>query len=221
MVKEIERAKYSLANVAHFVKRPKLVSEYAAMFEELYIFQDHYWLYKNIKPNTVFVDIGGWRGDTALYFAMHPNVKKLYAYEPLGYFHKEAKALIDRSIFKDKITLVKSAVTTDGMPLKLTYNKITESVESVPIESITKLGSRIAMKLDVEGAEEFLLNDFSFKNVYAAEIEYHNEKAKDAVISTMQKNKFKIELGKHSDFGTNSLSEDVTGYVYAKRTDKK
>jgi len=49
---------------------------------EIFFNQPYYWLWSHAKPHTTLIDIGAFIGDTAVYFAMNPNIDKIIAYEP-------------------------------------------------------------------------------------------------------------------------------------------
>ena len=47
--------------------------------DEVFMKQAYKWLYDRIVKDTVLIDIGAMIGDTSVYFAMNPNVKKVIA----------------------------------------------------------------------------------------------------------------------------------------------
>lgn len=159
--------------------------------EEVFIRQAYGWLYQNLKPNTILIDIGGFIGDTAIYFAMSPNVRKVLAYEPNPVSYEMCKENIEKCPIK-KAAVYNLAVSNRYGSMEIThnyptgYNKAVRSgrktgIKSVPIDSILGplKGQRIAIKCDAEGAEyEIFENNTDLGDVYAIMMEYHNGAAR-------------------------------------------
>ncbi len=156
-------------------------------FQEIFFDQSYFWLYSQIKPNTILLDIGAFIGDTVVYFAMHPNVKKIIAFEPHEKTFKILKENIDKLplVIKQKIKLENKAITNKkgfvGLSKKdiTGFNKvcignkiITTSLNS-ELKKLSTFNSHIVIKCDTEGSEYNIFLNSSLKNVYALQIEFH------------------------------------------------
>src|SRR5271157_5739732 len=77
---------------------------YGAAYEILLV-GPYYWLLSDIPKNSTVVDIGAFFGESAVYFATNPNVKKVLAYEASEGSYLVAKGAIARSPCAEKIEL--------------------------------------------------------------------------------------------------------------------
>lgn len=177
-----DAAKYFLRDPKRAVAKFREMEAEAGCYREIFVDQVYYWLYKRIKPDTTVLDIGAFMGDTAIYFAMNPNTIKVISYEPNPHSISEFRRYTARCPppQKDKIALVKSGIyTTHELNKELRrFNKI-------------------ALKVDVDGLEHGLehglfANELDLKNVYAIEMEYHDNKG--TLKKVLQSKGFKVEM---------------------------
>ncbi len=154
---------------------------------ETYIKGEYAQLYKAIKPNTTLIDIGANIGDTAIYFAMNPNVKRVLAFEPIPNNYKRAAENIRKSPFSDKITLfnigiaektgsIKISRETDGTPatrLSEIDGRGNTKIKLRNLNEVLKGKRKIAIKCDCEGSEADIFNNANLGEVYAIQLEYH------------------------------------------------
>ena len=165
-------------------KRILHVKEYVASYKELqatFYRQEYYKLYTAIKPNTTVLDIGAYVGDTAVYFAMHPDVKKVISYELSPRTFRELKWNISWSPLRKKIEVHNLAVRSkNGLAKSITLTKI-----------LAKLKPPIAIKCDIEGGEKDIFAEPDLKGVYAIELEYHYCKAE--VRRTLEAKGFRVQ----------------------------
>jgi FkbM family methyltransferase len=180
--------------------------------EEVFIRQVYGWLYRRIVPNTVVIDIGSFIGDTAIYFAMNPNVKKVFAYEPNPASYKICRENVEKCPLKN-VVLSNHAVSNQEGPIEIThnyptgYNKTVRAVNetdihAVSINSILKplKGQRIVIKCDAEGAEnEIFENNTNLNDVYAIMMEYHNGAIE--LKQTLKKKGYRVAVTSRRDMG--------------------
>lgn len=138
-------------------KEIMLMLEKGDRYRETFASQDYLWLYKQILPQTTVLDIGASIGDTALYFSMHPNVKKVISIENDAYTFSILSSEIASSPFADRIKLIHG--------------------EALDVIRNMKMPKQCILKCDIEGAEYRLLSWLEqhkrFENIYAVQIEYH------------------------------------------------
>jgi FkbM family methyltransferase len=160
---------------------------YLTILSEIFIGQTYRWLLADLKPNTTAIDIGAYKGESAIYLAMSDNVKKVIAIEPSLSAYITAKKQVRLSHLDGKIELINNAVTKEGqktsgeraLDSSLYKAKIGEfGRKSIKLgELVKKAGSnRIIIKCDVEGAEAeiFDCSADALKGVYKMQIEYHD-----------------------------------------------
>lgn len=170
-------------------------------FTEIFIEQPYKWLWDEIKADSTVIDIGANIGDTTLYFAMNPNVKRVLSYEPNLILSKLAKEHFAMSPLNYKIDFAAKAITDDGKPrylpksidgndfLSYSTNGNGTKVSSVKLADVLQNQKNVVIKCDCEGAERFMFKDADLKEVYAMQIECH--KNCDAeVISQLQSKGF-------------------------------
>ena len=172
--------------------------ELASRFEEIYIEGVYQLLYESIKPDTTVLDIGASIGDTAIYFAMNPNAKKVISYEPFPrafnlllkntkkYPKVECKQL---AIGKSQVKNIKNGKSY-GINYDSEENSVGEKIESITLEEALKGLNNVVIKSDCEGAESYMFNDADLSEVYAIQLEYHNNR--ESTISSLEKKGFKI-----------------------------
>ena len=182
----------------------------AGNFKEVFAEQGYRWLFDRIKPGTTLIDIGGTTGDTAIYFSMSQNTKKIISFEASPRFSRAAKEIIAMSPNREKIEFNNIAVTSDGLPRvfntrtsgsdfarnpKMGFGeKVNAATLKSIIEKATATGAKnIAIKCDCEGEESRIFNDANLENVYAMQIECHNG-CKPLLSKKLEDNGFKITV---------------------------
>jgi FkbM family methyltransferase len=183
--------------------------------DEVFIKQSYKWLYDRIVKDTILIDIGAMIGDTSVYFAMNPNVKKVVAIEP----NPASYALLRRTVSEcpiKKIEAMQVAVSCSkgfsrmSHPYATGFNRaeLSESgIRTVTLQSLLSgfRGKRIAIKCDVEGMELSIFRaEPDLSDVYAMQIEVHNTRGEMESIL------------KRSGFRTKSSGGGI-GYLYASR----
>jgi FkbM family methyltransferase len=209
-----------ITNPKQTYERFKIMEARAGRYCEIFEEQAYLWLYEKIKPGTTLIDIGANIGDTAIYFAMNHNVKKIIAYEPFPKNYEYAKEALSRNPLKNKIELKNVAISASGKTRRISkeieglgmdYDKTENVDEGISIKSITlnqALGNlkKVAIKSDCEGAEGTFFDDANLKNAYALQIEYHWNR--DKVIKTLKSKGYKIKFKENP-------SEKGVGFIYA------
>lgn len=158
-------------------------------YSEIFVENSYHWLLGELKPNTTVLDLGGFIGDTAIYFANSKNVKEVIVYEPSIKWINLAKKYIALSPNKSKIKLINAGISHDGLPramarldglefLKYKTDGKGIKTKSIKLSDALKGLKNVAIKCDIEGAEEYIFNNVNLKEVYVIEIECHygNEK---------------------------------------------
>ncbi len=183
---------------------PNLANKYRMMiregliFKEIFIQQPYLELYEKIRPNTTLIDIGAYFGETAVYFAQNPHVKKIIAYELVPNSFEKARENIKMSPFEGKIELYNIGLSSTSGTMMLSKSfmgGISAQMDNVPSRggkrvTITTLPKvlaglkNVAIKCDAEGVERDLFDNTDMKNVYAIMIECHNCKKKVSKVLT-------------------------------------
>ena len=163
-------------------------------YREIYRDQAYKRLYNRIKPNTLLLDIGASIGDTAIYFAMHPNTREVWSYEPNKKRHAQALKNLKRAGFDKKVKL-----------------------HNIGLEHLNKVLSvakePIAIKCDIEGGEYSIFDkDVDLSKVYAIMMEYHYGIA--PIVKNLKAKGFKVDYTKPKQ---TTLKMHETGYIYANR----
>jgi len=167
--------------------------EYGVMIEEVFIRE----VYKADFKNKVVIDVGAYRGESAIYFAIN-GAKKVVGLEPDEDNYKLALLNIKENDLENKIVLLNKALApTEGVinfykyfrltnansidpnnMVKLNDQIIIKQVETITLNQLIKMvGERIGLlKLDCEGCEYSVLNSFSdFDMIDNIILEYHND----------------------------------------------
>ncbi|MDE1865191.1 MAG: FkbM family methyltransferase [Candidatus Micrarchaeota archaeon] len=158
------------------------------VLDEIFVRQIYGKLYLAIKPNSVVLDIGAGMGETAIYFAMNPNVRRVFSYEPIQRTYQEAKRVISASPFRSKITLVNTGVVGSGRVARVNqeyqghlWTKLSEAegtkgtrMRLLSLNEILKGKRDVAIKCDCEGYEAEIFKTADLSRVYAIQLEYHN-----------------------------------------------
>ena len=172
--------------------------ELATRFEEIYIEGVYSLLYESIKPETTVLDIGAAIGDTAIYFAMNLNVKKVISYEP---FPRAFNLLLKNTRKYPRIECRQLAIGKEqaknikdrksyGINYDSENNGVGERIRSITLAEALKGLSNVVIKSDCEGAEGYMFNDADLSEVYAIQLEYHNNR--ESTISSLEKKGFEI-----------------------------
>jgi len=166
---------------------------YSAAIHEIYVQE----VYKSDFKNKVIIDVGAYKGESAIYFATN-GAKKVIALEPDEDNYKLALLNIKENGFENKIMLLNKALAPiEGVinfykylrstnansidpnnMVKLNDQIIVKQVETVTLNQLIKMvKERIGLlKLDCEGCEYTVLNSFSdFDMIDNIILEYHNE----------------------------------------------
>ena len=165
---------------------------YSAAIYEIFVQE----VYKSDFKNKIVIDVGAYRGESAIYFAIN-GAKKVIALEPDEDNYKLALLNIKENGLEDKIMLLNKALApTEGVinfykylcstnansidpnnMVKLNDQIIVKQVETVTLNQLIKMiRERIGLlKLDCEGCEYSVLNSFSdFDMIESIILEYHN-----------------------------------------------
>ena len=167
--------------------------EYGVLIEEIFVRE----VYEANFKNKVVIDVGAYRGESAIYFAIN-GAKKVIGLEPDEDNYKLALLNIKENGLEDKIVLLNKALAPTGGVInfykysrftnansidpnnmvKLNDQIIIKQVETVTLNQLIKMvGERIGLlKLDCEGCEYSVLNSFSdFDLIDNIILEYHND----------------------------------------------
>ncbi len=166
-----DHLKVNISKIIHPLKTYRRMQYYyrvSGQFEEIFVRGAYQWLTDRLIGGTTVIDLGANIGDTAIYFAMHPYVNKIFAYEPNSSTYAIATSLIEQNPYRNKISLINKAVRgSDGPPSEheISLNEILAGQES----------RAIVIKSDVEGAEHQIFDSKvdHLAGVYAMMIEYH------------------------------------------------
>ncbi len=183
--------------------------------KEVFIEQAYSRLYLSIKPNTIVLDIGANIGDTAIYFAMNPNVKKVYAYEPVPTTYEAAKENVGKTPFSKKIILKNTGIVRNGRiaHMKSEFFRDTnvgeelseaestngKKIRLLSLNEVLKGKKKVVIKCDIEGGEAKIFKNADLSNVYAIELEYHL--CKEIVKSDLQEQFDVIDLHPQQRYG--------------------
>ncbi|HUC38813.1 MAG TPA: FkbM family methyltransferase [Candidatus Acidoferrum sp.] len=182
-------------------------------FTEVFIEETYLWLAREIRPNTTVVDIGAFIGDSALYFARFPNVKRVLAYEPYPRNYALAKRYIGMSPLRKKIRISNLGVTHDGISRDISRSNNFQSfllnerkgasdrnvVRSITLSKILHGLKNVAIKCDCEGGERHLFKGVDMREVYAIELEYHGRDDLKGVLEGLKGKGFAIRRADHED----------------------
>lgn len=183
------------------------------------VFQDL--IYKSLfnyvsGKNPTYIDIGGYIGDTAVFFSKSNLFKKIIVFEPLPHNFILLEKNIEINGIAHTTNLIKSAVVSDSKKISNFYidNNFGKSgvysnksslkkvaVHAINISNILKNLGNVYLKIDCEGAEFELLRSLSaneFNKISAIILEYHSEYYDiKLLISLLKQNKFKINIIPH------------------------
>jgi len=156
-----------------------------AVLEKTFIYQRYVWTYKHIRPGTIFIDVGAYIGDTAVYFATNQNTRRVIAYEAVPYYYLKALSNIKKSPFKDKIQLFNVAILDQGGKMKIaaTYTGHDwgfdssknrglggKNVEVKPLSEVISDLKNLALKCYVDYNGGSTLDGLKLNNVYLIDV---------------------------------------------------
>ena len=177
-------------------------------------------IYKANVKNKVVIDVGAYRGESAIYFALQ-GAKKIVALEPdeenynLALMNLKENGLGDRVMLLNKAVADKEGVvnlyrysypsdlgSTDPSNMPPPIDKlVVKKVEAITLDHVLKLAGeeRIGLlKLDCEGCEYSVLNSFSgFDLIESIILEYHN--GVQNLPSLLKNHDFKISIEKRDE----------------------
>lgn len=203
----------------------KLHMNQIGSIHEIFSQQAYHWLAEQLRPNTTVIDIGGYIGDTAVYFAQFNEVKKVISYEPSPYTYKLMKVNIEQSGLSKKIEMRNEGIDRDmeyvtidrtvkdslGKSLEMMRSKSGKRIKVVTLAAALKGSRNVVIKCDCEGGEEYIF-DTEMKAVYAIMLEWHEKKARVAVRDTLIKRGFEIPIDR-----TNGVDGKHRGYICARK----
>lgn len=164
--------------------------DFRGTFIEVFVEDQYRWLAQQLKPHTNLLDIGAHFGDTAFYFAILPNVDRIRAYEPSPRHFCEFMRLLEHSPYKGKIKPFNIAITNGSSATTVDDNF--KYAKTTTLTEALKSFRNIAIKCDVEGAEETIFDDADLSQVYAIQLEWHSEGVRRHVTEVLRSNGFTI-----------------------------
>jgi hypothetical protein len=176
----------------HPIRNLKNLLDTKGAFLEVLVSDQYRWLYEQIKPDTVLIDLGAHIGDSAFYFASNRNITKIMAYEPTERLFAESQKLLGYSPYKDKIFFYNLAVTHDGDKPTTAYDNGNDARATTLTEVLSKLRN-VAIKCDIEGEELHLFDSSDLSNVYAIMLETHNM-VHDKVKAALERKGFDVNM---------------------------
>lgn len=142
-----------------FHKRLKLMRDEWYVYRDILIYQDYFWLWKRIKPNSTVIDLGGSFADTASYFAMNPNVKRVISFEA-----NSARSKVARENLKN---------TNPEISRKIEFNERGIWSDDELNRLIAGIKGNIGIKCDIDDPEhQIFTKRVNYNRVYAIMIEY-------------------------------------------------
>jgi len=189
------------------------------------------------RPVTI-IDIGGYIGDTAVFFAQHPAVTKVLVYEPLptNFVTLKQNLLLNKKFIYDKITAHALAVVGRARKTKLkllsnnnlgntTQLKKSQSagqkisyVATVPLAQIVKKfrGQALYLKMDCEGAELEILQQtppLILRQISRMIIEYHLKYYQlTELTAVLKRNHYQVSIA------PDQIEPDTIGIILAHRS---
>ncbi len=190
------------------------------VLREVFLEQPYNWLVKGLRENTTAIDIGAYKGESSIYLAMQPKIRRVIAYEPMRNAFEEAKEHIENSPYKNKIRIYNKAVLNrvrishtkkgGGTPFSSASKA---GADSVTVEDATRGLRNVIIKCDCEGDERLVFGKGSapLDNVYRVQLEYHDTRA--AVASALRSKGFGVRI---MDAHKGAYYKDI-GYICASR----
>ena len=179
------------------------------VFREVFI-KKEYELATSVEVRTI-IDVGGNVGYSAAFFFLQYPTAQIYTLEPVG---ESFQRLEEVCIQNERLHLLKIAISETNGSVKVYKGKSLASsslMQRTPADTIEEVEGRTfshflekenlknvdLLKIDAEGAEEFILKDPSIKNVSIIVGEIHEDLiGKDAstVVSSLREWGFSAEL---------------------------
>jgi len=175
-----------------FYSRIDDILDFTSVINEVFVQE----IYKANVKNKVVIDVGAYRGESAIYFALQ-GAKKVIALEPDE--ENYILALMNVKEIEDRVVLLNKAIadkegvinlyrysypsdlgSTDPSNMPNVIDKlIVKQVEAITLNQVIEMAGeeRIGLlKLDCEGCEYYVLNSFSnFDIIDGIILEYHND----------------------------------------------
>ena len=212
---EIKKAGWEISVVNNFVmyrkENVKLYGKinedfgYAATINEVFVKE----AYKADVKDKVVIDVGAYRGESSIYFALQ-GAKKVIALEPAEESYEFALMNIKENKLEDKIVILNKAVAPQRGYISLYVlpnapacnstvsapNAEVKQVETITLDDVIKMtgGERIGLlKMDCEGCEYSVLSSFShFDKIDGIILEYHN--GPQQLPSLLKSNGFEVKV---------------------------
>jgi FkbM family methyltransferase len=188
-----------------------------------------------LHKDTIYIDCGAWIGITALYASRLCD--ECYAFEPDPAAYKILRENIDANGIKNIVTFNEAIADHDGM---LTLgnesptmgNAVTRIGDSrntfqIPCRTLDALFEQYRMsgdvfiKMDVEGAEEYILRDVSFFEKWKPTLylSTHQQWFKNPIegMETVRKVGRLYKHCLHSDGWEMKIEDGTNGYVFTER----
>ncbi len=191
------------------------------VLREVFVEQAYGWLVSGIRENTTAIDIGAYKGESSIFLAMQPRIKRVVALEPMRDTFNEARSRIAQSPYSKKISIINKAVSDvaragrgpvakGGSPFS---SGSRSGAASTTIDDLLEGRKNVVIKCDCEGEERFVFskNCGGLENVYRIQMEYHDT-AKE-VSEVLRERGFKTrKSGSHKGVYYNDV-----GRIYAYR----
>ena len=184
-----------------------------AVLYQVFIKQEYKRLWGSARKGTTVIDIGAFIGDSAIYFAMNPNVSKVYAYEPLPSSFKKLQHNV-RLSGMSKISAYNAFVSekVGGKSVSnelvnnavMNYDNISDAqdgtnVKTISLGSILKGKKNVMIKCDAESAGPRIFKGADLSQVYALELEFH--KGPSELAAWFRKKGYKVTYESGTDIG--------------------
>lgn len=185
----------------------KLMDQQRNLFRDRLIRQEYWWLAQRLKPNTTVIDLGANIGDSAIYFAQFREAKTVIAYEPAPFAYEQMCFYINLGPFKHKIKPKNLAVSSSIKRLKVSMNRRDvigfdaehhgdtegKTVKAITLQEVLdSVTGPVAIKCDIEGAEETIFDNCDMRKVYAVMLEWHGQKRRLGAKAGLLRNGFKV-----------------------------
>ena len=179
---------------------------YMATINEVFVKE----AYKADVRSKVVIDVGAYRGESSIYFALQ-GAKKVIALEPDEESYKFALMNVKENKLEDRIILLNKAVAPQKglislyvLPNAPACNSTVftsseeKKVEAITLDEVVNMvgGERIGLlKMDCEGCEYPVLSSFSqFDKIDGIILEYHN--GPQQLPNLLKSNGFSVEVQK-------------------------
>lgn len=171
------------------------ITTWGSLLTETFMQQRYTPLYNIIKPNTTVIDIGAFRGVTAVYFAMNLNVIEVIAIEPSASFDIMIK-------FTNKFKKIKamkcgvSEIQGDGIMNDNSFSRQYGNKnygKAISLNELIKGKTNVVIKCDCEGNERNIFTkNADLTNVYAIEMQWHD--TEEEMIKILKSKGFTVKV---------------------------